>query len=100
MIDCLSLFSGSASSQPVLCFKYVEDEALQMWMEESGVIVEINAKIKAPLQSVDFEFAKSDLCAKIILNSEHIKDTLADLDGTSETVQVHKPHPKRRFIHP
>ena len=88
MIDCLSLFSGSAQSQPVLCFKYIEDEALQMWLEDGGVIVEINAKIKAPMQSVDFDFVKTDVSAKVILNSEQLKDVVADLDSSSETVQV------------
>ena len=59
-----------------------------MWLEEGGVIVEINAKIKAPMQSVDFEFVKTDISAKVILSSEKIKDVLADLDGSSETVRV------------
>ena len=59
-----------------------------MWLEEGGVIVEINAKIKAPMQSVDFEFIKTDISAKVILSSEKIKDVLADLDGSSATVQV------------
>jgi hypothetical protein len=91
MIDCLSLFSGATGAGdggPVLCFKYVEDESLQMWLEEGGVIVEINAKIKAPMHSVDFDFVKRDISAKVILGSEKIKDVLADLDGSSETVLV------------
>merc|ERR1711860_276246 len=40
MIDCLSMFG---QNQPVLCMRYIQGEKLKLWLEDHGVVVEINA---------------------------------------------------------
>ena len=63
----------------MLCLRYVEgDGNLQMWLEESGVIVEIVARAKEPDEAVaagdeNFGFDKSDLRARVIMISEYLK---------------------------
>ena len=67
----------------VLCLKYIEGGGnLQMWLEESGVIVEIVARAKEPDDAVavgdeNFGFDKSDLRARVIMISEYLKVKIA-----------------------
>ena len=69
------MFGQSAS---VLCFKYVEGGGnLQMWLEESGVIVEIVARAKEAEETAaaddNFGFDRADLRARVIMISEYVK---------------------------
>ena len=67
----------------MLCLKYVEGGGnLQMWLEESGVIVEIVARAKeaddaAAAGDENFGFDKSDLRARVIMISEYLKVKVA-----------------------
>ncbi len=99
-----SLSSTSPSSSPVLCLKFDEadaDRGLRLWLEESGVVVEIGVRAfdlnnnndedyKDELDDL-FRFSNDDVVAKAILNALDggLKDALlGDLDASSEHVKV------------
>ena len=101
LVQCLGMFGSSpGGAQPVLCIRYASggEDPLQLWLEESGVVVEIRAQTREPESMIDFEFAKGVIAAKVIMLSERLRDVLNDLDHGSEWVEV-RVCPKTRTLH-
>ena len=65
LIDCLGMFGHQTGSAPVLCLKYLEDEPLKMWLEEAGVVIEINARTRLAQDTIDFDFSHSEMACKV-----------------------------------
>ena len=80
VLDCLSMFGQSSSSHPVLCLKYETGQNLQMWMEESGVVIEVRLQTRPSEEEGEGEtdptFANTSVKAKVIMLSEYMKDVL------------------------
>ncbi len=51
-------------------------DKLQMWLEDSGVVVEIIARTKNADDAGEFEFDKTAVSAKVIMLAEYLKEVL------------------------
>ncbi len=88
LVECLGLFGHHSGSAPALCLRYEEGEPLRLWLEEGGVVTEVRARTRVALEVLDFDFQKSVVAAKVILQADRLKEVLADLDLSGEHVEV------------
>lgn len=63
---------------------------LTVIIEEGGVIVDCSLKTQEPEDILDFDFDPNVVVNKILLLSDLLKDVLAEIDQTSNNVEVCK----------
>ncbi len=98
LVHCLSLFGyGPQGGAPVLCMKHTEGEPLKLWLEDGGVVTEVQARTRVAADILDFDFNKATVAAKVILQAEKLRDALADLDLSGEHVDITVDGPGREI---
>ncbi len=101
LVDCLGLFGHQPGAAPVMCLKYSEGDPLRLWLEDGGVVTEVRARTRAADRLLDFGFNNADIKAKVILQAEHLKEVLSDLDLSGsdgvDHVEVSVDGPRREL---
>ncbi|CAH8497346.1 unnamed protein product [Schistosoma turkestanicum] len=90
LVDCLSIFGTSAQGSPVsLILSYkTHGSALNIILEENGVVAECNIKTMEAFEILDFDFSSSNILDKFIMKSECMREAFNELDNSSEILEV------------
>ena len=59
-----------------------------MLIEEEGIITECSLKTQEPDELLNFNLEEENVLNKIVLQTELLKDVLAELDPSSELIEV------------
>lgn len=61
---------------------------LTLFLEESGVVTVCKIQTQEPEETLDFDFCSTNVVNKIILQSESLRETFAELDMSSDVLQI------------
>lgn len=61
---------------------------LMLFLEEGGVVTVCKINTQEPDELLDFDFCSTKVVNKIILQSEGLREAFAELDMTSEVLQI------------
>ncbi|KAM6230552.1 cell cycle checkpoint protein RAD1 [Porphyrio hochstetteri] len=91
LLDCLTIF-GTSSSPGVstalrMCYRGY-GYPLMLFLEEGGVVTVCKINTQEPDELLDFDFCSTNVINKIILQSEGLREAFAELDMTSEVLQI------------
>lgn len=90
-IECLNIFSGSSNpdSHTALKMCYVgHGHPLTLMLEEAGVLTDCSIKTLDAEETLDFDFCAANVVNKVIMKSDCMKEAFAELDMTSDTLEV------------
>ncbi|XP_038600348.1 cell cycle checkpoint protein RAD1 [Tachyglossus aculeatus] len=91
LLDCLTIFGSSplpgTSTALRLCYRGY-GYPLTLFLEEGGVVTVCRINTQEPEDTLDFDFCSANVINKIILHSEGLGEAFAELDMTSEVLQI------------
>jgi len=95
VLECLNMFGGvggggdaSHCGSPNLKICYAGyGHPLIFFLEEGGVITDCRIKTREAEECLDFNFPNAKIISKIIMNSDHLKDVMNELDSGSEYIK-------------
>lgn len=61
---------------------------LTLFLEEGGVVTVCKINTQEPEETLDFDFCSTNVVNKIILQSEGLREAFAELDMTSDVLQI------------
>ena len=89
-----NVFNGSSLVNLVIHYeKY--GAPLKMWMEEGGVISKAAIPTQDERDALHYDFSKANVISKIVVISECIKDTFAEMDYSSEFLEIGIDHEEK-----
>ncbi|OCU02610.1 RAD1 checkpoint DNA exonuclease L homeolog isoform X2 [Xenopus laevis] len=91
LLDCLTIFGASAGPGTPTALKMCYQgygHPLILFLEESGVVTVCKINTQEPEETLDFDFCSTNVLNKIILQSEGLREAFAELDMTSEFLQI------------
>ncbi|KAJ9576900.1 hypothetical protein L9F63_006518, partial [Diploptera punctata] len=86
LVECLNIFGGSATALKMRYQGY--GAPLIMLLEEGGVITDCSIRTLEPEDILDFNFQAANVLNKIIFRSECLKDIFAELDSSSDLIEM------------
>uniref|UniRef100_A0A8C6JW50 Cell cycle checkpoint protein RAD1 n=2 Tax=Melopsittacus undulatus TaxID=13146 RepID=A0A8C6JW50_MELUD len=91
LLDCLTIFDTSSlpgtSTALKMCYRGY-GYPLMLFLEEGGVVTVCKINTQEPEDLLDFDFCSTKVVNKIILQSEGLRKAFAELDMTSEVMQI------------
>ncbi|NWZ59406.1 cell cycle checkpoint protein RAD1 isoform X1 [Haliaeetus albicilla] len=91
LLDCLTIFGTSAlPGTPTalrMCYRGYS-YPLMLFLEEGGVVTVCKINTQEPDELLDFDFCSTNVVNKVILQSEGLREAFAELDMTSEVLQI------------
>ncbi|XP_009316735.1 PREDICTED: cell cycle checkpoint protein RAD1 [Pygoscelis adeliae] len=91
LLDCLTIFGTSSlpgtSTALRMCYRGY-GYPLMLFLEEGGVVTVCKINTQEPDELLDFDFCSTKVVNKIILQSEGLREAFAELDMTSEVLQI------------
>ncbi|NXO05515.1 RAD1 protein, partial [Rhinopomastus cyanomelas] len=91
LLDCLTIFGTSSlpgtSTALRMCY-HGYGYPLVLFLEEGGVVTVCKINTQEPDELLDFDFCSTNVVNKIILQSEGLREAFAELDMTSEVLQM------------
>ncbi|XP_050185798.1 cell cycle checkpoint protein RAD1 [Myiozetetes cayanensis] len=91
LLDCLTIFGTSSlpgtSTALRMCYRGY-GYPLMLFLEEGGVVTVCKINTQEPEELLDFDFCSTKVVNKIILQSEGLREAFAELDMTSEVLQI------------
>ncbi|XP_072451832.1 cell cycle checkpoint protein RAD1-like isoform X1 [Chiloscyllium punctatum] len=100
LLDCLSIFSASSlpgmTTALKMCYRGY-GYPLTLFLEESGVVTVCKIQTQEPEETLDFDFCSTNVVNKIILQSESLREAFAELDMSSEVLQITMSPEKPNF---
>ncbi|NXI69872.1 RAD1 protein, partial [Anseranas semipalmata] len=91
LLDCLTIFGTSSvpgtSTALRMCYRGY-GYPLMLFLEEGGVVTVCRINTQEPEDMLDFDFCSTNVVNKIILQSEGLREAFAELDMTSEVLQI------------
>ncbi|KFQ35395.1 Cell cycle checkpoint protein RAD1 [Mesitornis unicolor] len=91
LLDCLTIFGTSSlpgtSTALRMCYSGY-GYPLMLFLEEGGVVTVCKINTQEPEELLDFDFCNTKVVNKIILQSEGLREAFAELDMTSEVLQI------------
>ncbi|XP_069758000.1 cell cycle checkpoint protein RAD1 isoform X2 [Narcine bancroftii] len=91
LLDCLTIFSASSlpgvTTALRMCYRGY-GYPLTLFLEESGVVTVCKIQTQEPEETLDFDFCSINVVNKIILQSESLREAFAELDMSSEVLQI------------
>ncbi|XP_061204014.1 cell cycle checkpoint protein RAD1 [Neopsephotus bourkii] len=91
LLDCLTIFDTSSlpgtSTALKMCYRGY-GYPLMLFLEEGGVVTVCKINTQEPEDLLDFNFCSTKVVNKIILQSEGLRKAFAELDMTSEVMQI------------
>uniref|UniRef100_V9L9V3 Cell cycle checkpoint protein RAD1-like protein n=2 Tax=Callorhinchus milii TaxID=7868 RepID=V9L9V3_CALMI len=91
LLDCLTIFSASALPGVTTALRMSYrgyGYPLVLFLEESGVVTVCKIQTQEPEETLDFDFCNANVINKIILQSESLREAFAELDMSSEVLQI------------
>ena len=89
-----NVFNGSSLVNLVTHYeKY--GAPLKMWMEEGGVVSKAAIPTQDERDALHYDFSKANVISKIVVISECIKDTFAEIDYSSEFLEIGIDHEEK-----
>ncbi|XP_014681061.1 PREDICTED: cell cycle checkpoint protein RAD1-like [Priapulus caudatus] len=91
LIDCLTIFGTSATPGVMTTLKLSYDgygSPLRLMLEEMGVTTDCSIKTQDADESLDFDFCSENVVNKIIMKSECLKEAFAELDMSSDVLEI------------
>ena len=91
VIECLNIFGTNPTSgtMTALELRYNGNgEPLIMLLEENGVVTDCSIKTFEATEILDFNFCSVNVVNKIILKSDCLKELFAELDPTSDYMEI------------
>ncbi|XP_039398918.1 cell cycle checkpoint protein RAD1 isoform X2 [Mauremys reevesii] len=85
LLDCLTIFGTSTALR--MCYRGY-GYPLTLFLEEGGVVTVCKINTEEPEETLDFDFCSTNVVNKIILQSEGLREAFAELDMTSEVLQI------------
>lgn len=92
VIECLSIFGTSPTPgiMTALELRYsANGEPLILLLEENGVVTDCSIKTMDAAEVLDFNFCSGNVVNKIIMKSDCLKELFAELDTTSDYLEIH-----------
>ncbi|XP_074922999.1 cell cycle checkpoint protein RAD1 [Chelonoidis abingdonii] len=91
LLDCLTIFGTNSlpgtSTALRMCY-HGYGYPLTLFLEEGGVVTVCKINTEEPEETLDFDFCSTNVVNKIILQSEGLREAFAELDMTSEVLQI------------
>ncbi|NXD82215.1 RAD1 protein, partial [Halcyon senegalensis] len=91
LLDCLTIFGTSSLPGTLtalrMCYRGY-GYPLMLFLEEGGVVTVCKINTQEPEELLDFDFCSTKVVNKIILQSEGLREAFAELDMTSEVLQI------------
>ncbi|XP_043833142.1 cell cycle checkpoint protein RAD1 isoform X2 [Dromiciops gliroides] len=91
LLDCLTIFGSTplpgTSTALRMCYQGY-GYPLILFLEEGGVVTACKINTQEPEDTLDFDFCSTNVINKIILQSEGLREAFAELDMTSEVLQI------------
>ncbi|XP_064410254.1 cell cycle checkpoint protein RAD1 isoform X2 [Latimeria chalumnae] len=91
LLDCLTIFGGSGlpgvTTALRMCYQGY-GHPLTLFLEEGGVVTVCKIHTQEPEETLDFDFCSTNVINKIILQSESLREAFAELDMSSEVLQI------------
>ncbi|XP_074064026.1 cell cycle checkpoint protein RAD1 [Macrotis lagotis] len=91
LLDCLTIFGSTplpgTSTALRMCYQGY-GYPLTLFLEEDGVVTVCKINTQEPEDTLDFDFCSTNVINKIILQSEGLREAFAELDMTSEVLQI------------
>ena len=108
VLECLNMFGGvgsgggeggglAPSPNLKLCYSGY-GHPLVLLLEEGGVVTDCKIKTREAEECLDFNFANGHIVSKIIMNSEHFKDVMNELDPSCEYIQFRISPTEQSFL--
>ncbi|XP_015592921.1 cell cycle checkpoint protein RAD1 [Cephus cinctus] len=92
LVECLCMFwsdiNSQSSSVAAQLFYKGTGHPVTMLIEENGIITDCSLKTQELGELLDFHLDAEDVLNKIVLQTDLLKDVLAELDGTSEFIEL------------
>lgn len=86
LVECLNIFGGTATALK-MCYQGY-GYPLTMLLEEGGVITDCSIRTLEAEEILDFNFSAESVLNKIILRSECLKEVFAELDSSSDLIEI------------
>jgi cell cycle checkpoint protein len=86
LVECLNIFGGSSTALK-MCYQGY-GFPLTMLLEEGGVITDCSIRTLEAEEILDFNFCAANVLNKIILRSECLKEVFAELDSSSDLIEI------------
>eukprot|EP00112_Aurelia_sp_Birch-Aquarium-sp1_P012741 Seg2683.2 transcript_id=Seg2683.2/GoldUCD/mRNA.D3Y31 product="Cell cycle checkpoint protein RAD1" protein_id=Seg2683.2/GoldUCD/D3Y31 len=92
MLECLNIFGSSKDTGSFtalkMCYGGHGSPLKLMLVEDAGILTDCSIKTQEPEDLLDFDFSGEDVENKIIMKSFALKDAFAELDMTSDFIQI------------
>eukprot|EP00794_Sanderia_malayensis_P014016 gene14017-15474_t len=92
MLECLNIFGSSkdsgTSTALKMCYAGHGSPLKLMLVEDAGILTDCSIKTQDTSEVLDFDFQGDEVENKIIMKSIALKDTFAELDMTSDAIQI------------
>lgn len=91
LMECLNIFGTSTGTSSVTALKMCYrgyGSPLVIMLEDNGVVTDCSLKTLEPEDTLDFNFNSANVVCKVIIKSECLKEVFADLDMTSEVLEI------------
>ncbi|XP_062501190.1 cell cycle checkpoint protein RAD1-like [Corticium candelabrum] len=90
LLECLNIF-GSKDLTQHTALKICYDgygSPLVLLLEENGVLTDCSIRTQEPEETLDFDFCSANVVNKAILKAEGMREVFAELDMTSDVLQL------------
>eukprot|EP00795_Rhopilema_esculentum_P015240 gene15240-6447_t len=92
MLECLNIFGSSKDSCSFtalkMCYGGHGSPLKLMLVEDAGILTDCSIKTQEPDDLLEFDFSGEDVENKIIMKSDALKDAFAELDMTSDFIEI------------
>ncbi|KAM9096165.1 LOW QUALITY PROTEIN: cell cycle checkpoint protein RAD1 [Sarcophilus harrisii] len=87
LLDCF-IFGSTPLPGTSTALKCYQGNPLTLFLEEGGVVTVCKINTQEPEDTLDFDFCSTNVINKIILQSEGLGEAFAELDMSSEVLQI------------
>lgn len=88
LLECLSIFGGSEQTAMKMYYAGY-GQPLTIILEEGGVVTDCSIKTMEPDKQTEIDIRATEIPSNIIMKSSWLADVFAELDMTSELLEIH-----------
>ncbi|XP_003391123.2 PREDICTED: cell cycle checkpoint protein RAD1-like [Amphimedon queenslandica] len=96
LIECLCIFGNEANTSLRLYYDGY-GTPLQLVLEENEVVTECSIQTSEADETLDFDFVSANVCNKVIIKSECMRETFNELDLSSEFIEIYMSEGEPNF---
>jgi cell cycle checkpoint protein len=90
LLECLNIFGSKDPAHQTalkMCYNGY-GSPLVLLLEENGVLTDCSIRTQEPEETLDFDFCSANVVNKAILKAECMREVFAELDMTSDVLQI------------